>query len=1051
VALLQTAVDSLRVKLQGACVAPQPYRPVRALALTPSAAAALPETQVPLSAAVQQLRHLGCHGAAQTLRWLPPDSVSLVGGAAGGCAPPPGASPPDVALRMPLACLRQKDYLDGRYHAARALYLERVRQAVAEAHWERAEEARDPRAPALLLPGPHPFTHLRLLVSLPPNAFPAAKLGPGRCNLRGGGAASCGPTPAYNASLLADCDLEAFAQRMRLAAASVPALPAASVLLGAWAQQRQLLGCADGCARSSLLLRALALTAHARGALQPGMSPHQAFRATLRLLGAGLLQQTTAKAPPDMRAAFPVVLLAPCGRLNYARCVSAQAATELTAEALCSAAQLDRGGRAACDAALLEAAPAQRRYHLHLRVGFAGSCQRAEESLAHAALGSCDVPPLRAQEARLHQVLTQALGARATRVRVAPRPICASPMAPLVCHVALHPDPQLAHRLVDSGPSAEDAPQAAAFRAFWGDKAELRRFADGAICEAVVWADVAQQQRHTIPARAAEWALRRHFPDIDACAWSSGCLDAALPEGPSGSALMAVLDRLGSRLRSLAALPLRVASLQPLSPALRGTAVAPPQAHALCGGAGGGARDDALLPACVDCLDVMVQLEGSGAWPEDAEAVEKTRAAFALAIAAELGSAFGIDSSCSERSVDVLFEGFAFRLHVTTEAEWRRGRDGGVAARAGHAAALAGACGAHPSLAPTVRLAHRWLSSQLLWPHFGAEAVELMVASLFLHPRATGCAPASREAGLLAFMALLAEGGATHAVDCGGAWGSEAREAAQQQAASAPQRPPLLLPTPDDPAGERWTRGAPCIVALSRAQALAAVCGRRLGDALLIGGGDDRPALLQALFRPSLKGFDCLVQLRRGALPAPQLCLCPAAQAPQKRVLWQQPPPAPGAPRPLRLAQLPPQLCVAGREASARQALLFAFHPLPLLLAQLRSRFGALLVPFADGLGGDVVALALRPNARLAAPALRLPRAACAQPASDGGVTLNLAELAAELGAAGMGLVTAVMVAETQQQGGATTQGHKTAGAKRGNAPQQTAASAPGKRTKRVR
>ncbi len=37
-------------------------------------------------------------------------------------------------------------------------------------------------------------------------------------------------------------------------------------------------------------------------------------------------------------------------------------------------------------------------------------------------------------------------------------------------------DAAAAARLVDMGPPAEDAAAAAEFRAFWGDKAELRRF-----------------------------------------------------------------------------------------------------------------------------------------------------------------------------------------------------------------------------------------------------------------------------------------------------------------------------------------------------------------------------------------------------------------------------------------------------------------------------------------------------------------------------------------------------------------------------------------------
>lgn len=52
-------------------------------------------------------------------------------------------------------------------------------------------------------------------------------------------------------------------------------------------------------------------------------------------------------------------------------------------------------------------------------------------------------------------------------------------------------------RLVDLGPPA-DSPDAAAFRQLWGERAELRRFQDGSIREAVAW-QCAPGERHRIP------------------------------------------------------------------------------------------------------------------------------------------------------------------------------------------------------------------------------------------------------------------------------------------------------------------------------------------------------------------------------------------------------------------------------------------------------------------------------------------------------------------------------------------------------------------------
>ncbi|XP_011270653.1 hypothetical protein CAOG_08975, partial [Capsaspora owczarzaki ATCC 30864] len=53
-------------------------------------------------------------------------------------------------------------------------------------------------------------------------------------------------------------------------------------------------------------------------------------------------------------------------------------------------------------------------------------------------------------------------------------------------------------RVVDMGPSADDAEAAGAFRALWREKAELRRFKDGRVCEAVVWQSYPVSQRHLL-------------------------------------------------------------------------------------------------------------------------------------------------------------------------------------------------------------------------------------------------------------------------------------------------------------------------------------------------------------------------------------------------------------------------------------------------------------------------------------------------------------------------------------------------------------------------
>ena len=61
----------------------------------------------------------------------------------------------------------------------------------------------------------------------------------------------------------------------------------------------------------------------------------------------------------------------------------------------------------------------------------------------------------------------------------------------------------------------------------------------------------------------------------------------------------------------------------------------------------------------------MVKLEGSAKWPSDPEAVAKTQLAFCLHAAQCVREGNpGVRVIASPEAVDLLFDGFAFRLHA---------------------------------------------------------------------------------------------------------------------------------------------------------------------------------------------------------------------------------------------------------------------------------------------------------------------------------------------------------------------------------------------------
>ncbi len=77
------------------------------------------------------------------------------------------------------------------------------------------------------------------------------------------------------------------------------------------------------------------------------------------------------------------------------------------------------------------------------------------------------------------------------------------------------------------------------------------------------------------------------------------------------------MRNLTTKLRATSALPLRVVAVQPVSAALRDTTAFPPLPHPLAtANLGAAARGDlGRVPRCLEPLELLVQLEGSGLSP----------------------------------------------------------------------------------------------------------------------------------------------------------------------------------------------------------------------------------------------------------------------------------------------------------------------------------------------------------------------------------------------------------------------------------------------------
>lgn len=640
-----------------------------------------------------------------------------------------------------------------------------------------------------------------------------------------------------------------------------------------------------------------------------------------------------------------------------------------------------------------------------------------------------------------------------------------SPPPPLV--VGLRLSPEHARRDVDMGPDAEKRAEAAEFRALWGERSELRRFRDGRISEAVVWELPAHRLASVVP-EIARHILRRHLAVEDGeWRYVGAQLDAVLrlnprlaPAEEDGAGadpmatvprLRAAFKRLGGLLRSLAEVPLSIMQVQASHAAFRDAAAFPPRPAGLAGlGAAGGAT-------YVEAVPVVVQFEGSTAWPDDPAAVARIKAAFYLRIAAALKApSRAVPAVVGYEWLDVLVGGFAFRVRIFHEREVQlrkanarqravnaaalRARERALAAggagmvptfdvtkvpppqpdafdvelvqRPAHSGTVRGVALRFPAFGDAARLAKRWVAAHMFACHVPDEAVELVVARAFLRPGAVR-APASGMAGFYRFLGTLA----SHAwrdeplvVDVLGDMDAGELDAVRRQfreARAAKRGAWMYVATRQDPGSRLWTRERPTLPVLERMVTYARSSFALL-DALLRGsgngaGGDDAARWL-TLFKTPLEQFDLFVVLRDDAVPNREEALV----APRDEA-------AAAAVRARVAARADAGGDSGGGGAGGKRSdlelarhsqVMVGFNPAALLLRDLRHRFHRFATFHADPMGGALVAVSIK-REFLEPRRFTVSASSFSRPAG-GMVSLNLDEVVADIRRLGRGAVAAV-------------------------------------------
>ncbi|KAH9830705.1 U3 small nucleolar RNA-associated protein 22, partial [Teratosphaeria destructans] len=697
----------------------------------------------------------------------------------------------DMMVQMPSSLFQEKDYLNHRYFYKRAYYLACVAATVKNAHpsdydLQFEDLHGDSLKPVLVVnptskkaeggaEKPGPRWRIVIIPCVASDVFPQEKLAPGKNCVRPTGDEEVQPTPFYNAALRADMLLSSYLKLIHTAATSCEAFKDACLLGNTWLRQRGFGSSIStggfGNFEWSALMASLLQGGGPNGKpmLSAGYSSYQLFKATLQVLamkdlskqslviGSGKTTPTGDGTPLLWDGSRGHSLLYKVMPWSYQH-LRQEARTTLTM----LGDQLFDGFEASF---ILRTDNALLRYDHVLNIPVA---------LIHKPIvGSND-----AQDAyrRLYSALKQGLKERVTLITMLPprsRPWQLGSARGFATkddklQVGLVINPDKVNQAVVHGPAAEDKAATAAFRHFWGEKAELRRFKDGSIVESLIWST---QDERSVLEQVVRFIVKRHASEqAEAALTFSDTGFAKLVKGSQSTAafqpLMEAYKQMELDIRGRQGLPLSIRHIMPSDPQLRYASVQEPS---------GTQRP---VPA-----DVTIQFEGSTRWPDDLAAIQRTKIAFLLDLGRRLEEScdnitakVGVENHSADilnqAFVDIIYDsGAVFRLRIHHDREQtlleRQLKDKSLPAATkelaatglaaykrdclktpAHTQAIARLCGRHPPLSGTIRLLKKWFASHLLANHFADEIIELLAARTFVQTWPWQ-APSSVQTGFL--------------------------------------------------------------------------------------------------------------------------------------------------------------------------------------------------------------------------------------------------------------------------------------------------------------
>lgn len=382
-----------------------------------------------------------------------------------------------------------------------------------------------------------------------------------------------------------------------------------------------------------------------------------------------------------------------------------------------------------------------------------------------------------------------------------------SPTGENIVVVGISVNPEASQRIVDRGPPSDQSTSVKAFLELWGDKAQLRRFKDGAIVHAVVWNDEDGQDQYQNKARLQGGYIEKIIRHIVNLHHTRETIGFALPDllslvdgmkstdsmsNPLVDPVLAhqytlrAFESLSRFLRESSqnvqhsrqqvnlGLPLPIDSVEPLSSSLRYSDLYPPIPHPFLGGSSSTSKK---VSGAIMSNPILIQIRfgSSSKWPSDLKAIGAAKTAMLIQLANGIESVndgfFDGPMIVTPGYLDLGYKGYCFRIIVRADPEIRMleglknpslqavtllrdlNRTHVLAAK--HHSMIHSVHTLHPSSAAVVRMGKRWIANHLLSGLITTEAIELMVAKVYSESQSPLGVPCTVMSGFIKFLHLL--------------------------------------------------------------------------------------------------------------------------------------------------------------------------------------------------------------------------------------------------------------------------------------------------------